>query len=403
MELNRMKNSIRLPLFLATKNILHQKVLYALIVLIIMLSFVSATVVSATILGFVNTINNQIIEYSHGGILIEPREDEIYIDDALLKLDKIRRVPGVTAATRRYSLPATLFKKDRQTAGFGFFAIDPVEEKKVTFIYRHMRKGEYLTPKDSGEIIIGSEIAGGGEQIYFGEEDTLSAGIGDIIRVSFANGVEKEFRTKGIFNPRDVYSPSFAYITIDDAEEILGESGKASLIVVRVPKGTEDYYIKRFKELGINDVFKTWEDKLSTSKVVISIFGTINILLSTVGLFIVFVTVFVIIYINLAHKRRQIGILKAIGINETVITQSYTIQSMIYGVSGIIGGGVLIWAMTAYWAVHPLDTPFGLVAPELSSYSIVMASTMLLISSIIGGYIPSLKASKEDIIKLIWD
>jgi putative ABC transport system permease protein len=174
-----------------------------------------------------------------------------------------------------------------------------LEEKKVTSVYRHMRKGEYLTPKDRGEIILGSEIAGGGEQIYFGEEDTLSAGIGDMIRVSFANGVVKEFRTKGIFNPRDVYSPSFAYITIEDAEEILGESGKASLIVVRVPKGTENYFIKKFKELGINDVFKTWEDKLSTSKVVISIFGTINILLSTVGLFIVFVTVFVIIYINL--------------------------------------------------------------------------------------------------------
>jgi ABC-type lipoprotein release transport system permease subunit len=155
MELDRMKNGIRLPLFLATKNILHQKVLYALIVLIIMLSFVSATVVSATILGFVNTINNQIIEYSHGGILIEPRADEVYIHDALLKLDKIRRVPGITAATRRYSLPATLFKEDRETAGFGFFAIDPLEEKKVTSVYRHMRKGEYLTPKDRGEIILG--------------------------------------------------------------------------------------------------------------------------------------------------------------------------------------------------------------------------------------------------------
>ncbi len=398
-----MKNSIRLPLFLATKNILHQKVLYALIVVIIMLSFVSATVVSATILGFVNTINNQIIEYSHGSILIEPKEDSIFVDDALLKLDKIRRVPGVTAATRRYSLAATLVKKDRETAGFGFFAIDPLEEKKVTSVYRHMLKGEYLTPKDSGEIIIGSEIAGGGEQIYFGEEDTLSAEIGDQIWVSFSNGVEKEFRTKGIFNPGDVYSPSYAYITIEDAEEILDVSGKASVIVVKVPKGTESYYIKKFKELGINDVFKTWEDKLSTSKVVISIFGIINILLSTVGLFIVFVTVFVIIYINLAHKRRQIGILKAIGINETVITQSYTIQSMIYGITGIIGGMIGIKAMTAYWAVRPLETPFGLVAPELSTFSIVMASTMLLLSSIIGGYLPSFKASKEDIIKLIWD
>ncbi len=398
-----MKNSIRLPLFLATKNILHQKVLYALIVVIIMLSFVSATVVSATILGFVNTINNQIIEYSHGSILIEPKEDSIFVDDALLKLDKIRRVPGVTAATRRYSLAATLVKKDRETAGFGFFAIDPLEEKKVTSVYRHMLKGEYLTPKDSGEIIIGSEIAGGGEQIYFGEEDTLSAEIGDQIWVSFSNGVEKEFRTKGIFNPGDVYSPSYAYITIEDAEEILDVSGKASVIVVKVPKGTESFYIKKFKELGINDVFKTWEDKLSTSKVVISIFGIINILLSTVGLFIVFVTVFVIIYINLAHKRRQIGILKAIGINETVITQSYTIQSMIYGITGIIGGMIGIKAMTAYWAVRPLETPFGLVAPELSTFSIVMASTMLLLSSIIGGYLPSFKASKEDIIKLIWD
>jgi putative ABC transport system permease protein len=402
MELNEMKGNIRLPFFLAVKNILHQKPLFVLIVLIITLSFVSATIVSATILGFVNTINNQIIEYSHGSILIEPTEDEVYIDNAFEKLDTLRRVPGVMAATRRYSLAATLIKEDRETAGFGFFAIDPLEEKMVTSIFRHMRKGEYLTPKDRGEIIIGSEIAGGGEQIYFGEEDTLSAGVGDTILVSFSNGVEREFRTKGIFNPGDVYSPSFAYITIEDAEEILDVSGKASLIVVKVPKGTEGYFIKKFKELGINDVFKTWEDKLSTSKVVISIFGTINILLSTVGLFIVFVTVFVIIYINLAHKRMQIGILKAIGINEKVITQSYTIQSMIYGISGITAGMIMIKAMTSYWALRPLNTPFGFVAPELTTSSIIIPSGLLLLSSIIGGYIPSFKASKEDIIKLIW-
>jgi len=398
-----MKSNIRLSFFLAVKNSLHQKALFALIVIIISLSFVSATIVSATILGFVNALNDQIIEYSHGSILIEPKEDEVFIGDALEKLDKIRRVPGVIAATRRYSLGATLFKKNREAAGFGFFGIDPVEEKKVSEVYRHMHKGEYLTPKARGEIIIGSEVAGGGEQLFFVEEDTLSAEVGDKIRVSFANGVEREFRTKGIFNPKDIYSTSFSYITIKDAEEILGVSGKASIIAVRVPKGTEAYYVRKFKELGINDVFKTWEDKLSTSAIVISMFGTINILLSTVGLFIVFVTVFVIIYINLAHKRRQIGILKAIGINETVITHAYTIQSMIYGASGIIAGAIMIKILMAYWAVRPLNTPLGFVIPELTASSIILASTMLFVSSIIGGYIPSLKASKEDIIKLIWD
>lgn len=397
-----MNSDIRIPLFLAAKNILHQKVLFSLIVLIITLSFVSVTIISAMILGFVNTIDNQIIEYSHGNILVEPKEDEIFIEDALVKLDKIRRVPGVIAATRRYQLAANLVKEDRQTSGFGFFAIDPLEEKQVTSVHKRMRKGEYLTPMDSGEIIIGSEIAGGGEQIYFGEEETLSAEVGDRITVSFSNGIKKEFRTKGIFNPGDVYTPSYAYIAIQDAEKILGVTEKASFIVVKVPKGSEEGYIKKFKELGINDVFKTWGDKLSTSKVVISIFGTINILLSTVGLFIVFITVFIIIYINLANRRRQIGILKAIGIDEKVITKSYTFQSMLYGITGILLGIITIKAMTTYWATNPLVTPFGLVAPELSTSSIIIASTMLFVSSIIGGYIPSIKASKEDIIQLIW-
>jgi putative ABC transport system permease protein len=398
-----MKNNLKLSLFLAFKNAIHQKLLFALIVLIITLSFVSATIVSATILGFVNALNNQIIEFSHGTILIESKDDEIFVDNAIEKLNKIRRVPGVVAATRRYSLGATLFKKDRSTSGFGFFAIDPVEEKKVTTIYRHMQKGEYLTPKDRGEIIIGSEIAGGGEQIWLQEKDTLSAEVGDTLQVSFANGIQKEFRIKGIFNPKDVYSPSYAYITIEDAEEILDESGKASLIAVKVPKGTETFYINKFKELGVNDDFKTWEDKLSTTAAVNSLFGTINLLLSTVGLFIVFVTVFVIIYINLAHKRRQIGILKAIGINEKVITHSYTIQSMIYGISGILAGIILLNALVAYWTARPLNTPLGLVAPELNTSPLILSSAMLMVSSIIGGYIPSLKASKEDIIKLIWD
>ena len=50
---------------------------------------------------------------------------------------------------------------------------------------------------------------------------------------------------------------------------------------------------------------------------------------------------FIVIYINVIHSRRHIGILRAIGINRDVIIGSYLVQALFYAGMGVLVGGLL--------------------------------------------------------------
>ena len=234
------------------------------------------------------------------------------------------------------------------------------------------------------------------------EDETLEAEIGDRLKAAFGAGGVREFRVKAVVNPRDIYAVMQAYITIEDAEEILGIENKASVIAVKVDKGEESQYVKKFKELGIGEEIRTWEDKAGTTAQITSIFSVIDYLLTTIGLVIVLIIIFVVTYISIIYKRSQIGILKAIGIDEKVIVLTYMLQSILYGVFGIIIGLVFTWFLVAYFRVNPIDMILGFVTPRMTDQIIILASVMILVSSLIGGFLPSYMASKEDIVKLIW-
>ena len=398
-----MGNLLKVSFFLALKNLLSRKRLFAMTVLIVALSFVSVTFTSAMIAGVSETMNNQLINKMYGNIIIEPREGEVYINDVDVLLEKIRSVPGVKGAAPRYYLGGNFFKnKKPYPAAFGFMAIDPVEEKKVTDVYMDVSRGEYLTEKSRGELMLGSHIAGGAEQYIMPEDETLEAEIGDRLKAAFGAGGVREFRVKAVVNPRDIYAVMQAYITIEDAEEILGIENKASVIAVKVDKGEESQYVKKFKELGIGEEIRTWEDKAGTTAQITSIFSVIDYLLTTIGLVIVLIIIFVVTYISIIYKRSQIGILKAIGIDEKVIVLTYMLQSILYGVFGIIIGLVFTWFLVAYFRVNPIDMILGFVTPRMTDQIIILASVMILVSSLIGGFLPSYMASKEDIVTLIW-
>jgi putative ABC transport system permease protein len=398
-----MRNLLKVSFFLAIKNIFSRKRLFAMTVLIVALSFVSVTFTSAMIAGVSETMNNQLINKMYGNIAIEPKEGESYINDVDILLEKIRSVPGVKGAAPRYYLGGNFLKNGQPFyAGFGFIAIDPVEEKKVTNVYEDISRGEYFTENSRGELLVGTHISGGHEQYVMPTEETLEAEIGDRFKAAIGTGEVKEYRIKGIVNPRDIYAVMHSYLTIEDAEEILGVENKASAIIVRVDKGSEKGFITKFKELGIGEDIRSWEQKAGTTAKITSMFSVIDYILTVIGLVIVFVIIFVVTYISIIFRRSQIGILKAIGIDNKVIILSYVFQSIFFGFFGIIIGMIFFRLLIAYFVVNPIDMLLGFITPVMTDQIVILASAMILASSIVGGFLPAFKTSKENITKLIW-
>src|SRR3972149_830991 len=329
-----MLSNLNLSLFLAYKSITKgNKGTLVLTVFIMSLIFVNLVFTASIFLGLGNTVNNQVINTLYGNVALEPKTDEKYISDVYSLKQKINSVPGITGISAQYVTGAAFSYKDKSGA-WAIRSINPGDEITVTTIHNFMIDGEYLSKLDTDEIILGKEIPGG----YGGDLEHLSLGgvrIGDSINVLFNNGVSRSYRVKGVFDANFQQSNNIAYISQKEMESVLGLEDKASLILIKTrDKGNEGSYIKQFLELGIKEEIKPWTVYAAMVKNITASFDMIALLIAVIGLFVASVTIFIIIYVNTISKRRQIGILRAIGIKEPVIIHSYIFPAMFYATAG---------------------------------------------------------------------
>ena len=122
-----------------------------------------------------------------------------------------------------------------------------------------------------------------------------------------------------------------------------------------------------------------------------------------IGLTVAAITIFIMIYINVVNKRRQIGILKAIGIKQNIIILSYIFQAMFYSVLGVIIGLFLIFSLIGpYFIRNPIKLPMGDVGLALENNAVILGIVSLILAAVIAGLIPSWNAARENILKAIW-
>ncbi len=132
-------------------------------------------------------------------------------------------------------------------------------------------------------------------------------------------------------------------------------------------------------------------------------FTAINGILTMVNLLVAGITVFIVTYIDLAHKRRQIGIERAIGITPTAITVSYILRAMFCAVLGVVISWLLyVYALVPIEASHPFHFPFGDVKLFATQGLIVRSSLIIIGVAILGAFIPARQTISMRILDAIW-
>jgi putative ABC transport system permease protein len=112
---------------------------------------------------------------------------------------------------------------------------------------------------------------------------------------------------------------------------------------------------------------------------------------------------FIVIYINVLGKKRQIGILRAIGIPANAVLGSYLIQALTYAIMGIALGWLLIrLVLQPYFIFNPIDFPFGFLSLNIESARIIGSAIGLTAAAVLAGLIPSWAVMRESIIETIW-
>jgi putative ABC transport system permease protein len=148
----------------------------------------------------------------------------------------------------------------------------------------------------------------------------------------------------------------------------------------------------------VNGKVQTMTDLLSKSiGKVLQSFAIINMVSLIVSVIITTVVLFIVITIKTLNSRKQIGILKAIGVDKEVIMHNYGFQVMILGILGIFLGIIITLVLAAYMAVHPIVTPEWSATLYITPLDLLTNSVILFIAAIVAGYVPAYQVSREDI------
>ncbi len=406
-----MLRTLKLALFLGIRSITKgNKAIVALMVFIMSLAFVNLVFISSILGGIIAAMNTQIRTNIVSNIVIEPQEEPVkkdFIIHARELQRQLEQIPGVITTARRYKLAGTIAYDKQRNGKFIYrsaevVGVDPEVEKGMSEISGKIIEGRYLEGIGRGDIVIGSEIAGG----YGGDELNSLGGakVGEKIKLTFSRGVMRDYTIKGIFKLNFGFVDRMAFITSKEAESLLSVYDNASQILVRTSTaGNEGPYVDQIKQLAPSLKVKKWTDYMGPLGGVSMSFDVITLMISAIGLAVAAITIFILIYVNAVHKRRQIGILKAIGINQSIIVCSYVFQALFYAGVGVMAGTLAIfYAIEPYFALHPLDLPVGQTSLALNSQRIVQSILSLLFSALVAGLIPSWRAAKENILKAIW-
>jgi len=399
--------------FLAYKDLVRDKKIVILVIFLLAFSYINLTFFPAFLNGLSNTFQDEVVDTATSHIIIQPRIEskEQYLNFESSIRKKIDLVPGVVASSSHISLSGAVFFKDQQMGAL-VTALEPSVDNEVTTISQKILKGEFLEDDDVDSVILGQIIAGRkiedkiGQQGGFGAsvEGLGGVNVGEKVKIRFSNGVEKEYKVKGIVGTQGFSLVSQSvYISKKEAENILGIDDKASAILVRLNNKNDADRIKNLiLESGIpNADMKTWEEASTFTQGIKQTFGIVTIVTTFVAVVVVVSTIGIVVFINTARKKRIIGVLKAIGMQKNEIMMVFLFESLLFGVIGTVIGAGIVYVALFYLSLNPILLPLGALVPVLYTETAIISAAILIVSSVIAGYLPARMASRQEILETI--
>ncbi|MGB3908759.1 MAG: FtsX-like permease family protein [Methanomethylovorans sp.] len=400
-----MINDIRVGALIAYCSIKRgNKKTLTFIVFVLSLIFLNLVFLPSMIGGLLGMFTGFIQDYPYGDIVIEPTDGNAYINNADNVLKKVRAVEGVRAATKRLDVGASINHKQK-VVGVMITGMLPTEEYDVSRYPYIVSEGNFLSDLSRDEIIIGAIIAGTGHgsEIY---DNLGEVRPGSFVDVTYSNGVKRNYKVKGIMEGTFEIVDLNALVHYKEIEDVYGLEGKeATSVVVRVTdQGTETRVRDKIREAGVNEQIFTWADKSeSLIRQAMQSMGAIDIMSKIVSLIVGAALVLIITYINVMNRKKEIGILKAVGITPRSIVVSYAFLSTFYVLLGIFAGLILYFTLMLYFQANPVVFYETIeISPVIDHVLLVQSIVTMLTLSVIAGILPAWSVSRESILKAIW-
>ncbi len=376
--------------FLAVKNIKHRKVRSWLTITGVVIGVAAIIALISLSLGLRDTIEGQFDEFGADKISISAATFQgpgsqsfgLTTDDA----DLIRNIPEIKELVSIIIRPGTVEYK-RETKFPTIFGLDP-EEAETLFGETYPLDGRYLRKGDSFDVVLGSRAA----------TDLFDKSIRVDNRIEI-NGVS--FKVVGIFeeigNQQD---DNALHIPLETFSEIFESSDQIDFIWAQVKPGVDIEEIqkkieRRLERARGDENFNVLTPKQILEQInqILGVMQAVLVGIAAISLLVGGIGIMNSMYTTVLERTKDIGVMKAVGAQDSDILQIFLIESGLVGlVGGVFGIGVGI-GISFFIAKLATDSGFKLlmkVYPELVVFGLAFAFIVGLAS----GVVPAYQASK---------
>nr|MDQ2933263.1 ABC transporter permease [bacterium] len=395
----------RIGFFKATRqNKRSSKWTTALIIAVMILTSLNLIVVSGILVGLIQGAIDAVRTHHTSDVMVSTLNNKTYIEsspEVMSIIDSLSEVVGTTARYQKSGTVEANYKtRIKETdkpniAGASIVGIDPIAEDRITGLSNFVVEGSYLVPGDYDQVLLGAYLV----KEYFPVESASFTTLENIkpgVKIRMTVGdVVREVTVKGIIKSKVDEISMSVFMDQTQFRSLIGRNDyNVSSVAIQLKPDADPALVRdALLRNGVGSVAKvqTYIDaQPKFIKDLVATFALLGNMISSIGLVVASITIFIVIFINAITRRKFIGILKGIGINGKAIEISYVFQSIFYALIGSIIGIVLVYAvLQPFIAAHPINFPFSdgiLVAPISGTLGRI---GLLVFTTIVAGYIPA--------------
>jgi len=299
-------------------------------------------------------------------------------------LDDVEQAAGVEACSPIVSGPGFAVR-GTVSKSISLIGIDPARYDRVIDVQSRITAGRMV--RGGAEAAIGVELA-----------ESLGLDVGSKLRVQTAGGRTELFSVVGLFDlgNRDV-NERWVLTPMRAGQTLLDQVGAVTRLEVRLPDPFEANDVAAALAARTGLEAESWMQtnaqllaalrSQSSSSTMIQVFVVLSV---TIGIASVLV-------VSVVQKRRQIGILRAMGSSRGDIARIFLIQGGLLGVLGSLFGvalGAGVATLFQAMAVDDLGKP--LFPIVLEARLMLTAALVAITTGLIAAALPALRAAKLD-------
>ena len=380
---------VSVAMFLARKGLRESLLSTGLMVVAVAVGVGFEVPSTANIEGYRAELLAQSLDAGFGDVRVRA-ERGVVVRDADAMATRLSRIAGVREVNPVIAVPGTVRARGRAMSLYV-----AADEPRASFHPYRLTAGGLLTDGDGG-VLLGVSVANR-LGVSIGDDVEITMLLSAYPRLILDDGGSETYKlpVRGLVG---FAASDSAYVTRSFLAGELGDETAASVLIIHAV----DHERAPAIAAAVNDAergvrARAWMDDSPYLRSSVKAAETLAGASWFMGLLAVGIPVLALLYISTLHRRRQIGLLTAMGWSRADLFVTFLLQALILGAAGVLVGGIIAVSLVRYLVAHPIFNWQGFVVrPVLAATDLAWTAGAILATAIVAGTYPAWRAARLD-------